>query len=243
MVESLLRDDLEFLVPERKAIPAATRLRLFATASGHCQNPHCLDALFPVEMGGDKHIAEMAHVIPHGDAGPRHEDRPAGDFNADTFENLILLCPTCHTKVDKDPEAYPRNLLLDWKHNHLAHLALKQGITAYSNRLQVREAITRIQAENKAIWERYAPEHGSDFDYDPESEVARAWSQRMRSVILPNHYRIQAIIRANLGLATDEERRTFAEYQEHVRGLSERHVCGVAGRAIRFPQLMESIFS
>lgn len=230
-------------MPERKAIPSATRLRLFAAASGHCQNPDCLDALFPVEMGGDKHIAEMAHVIPHGVAGPRHEHRPAGDFDADTFENLILLCPTCHTKVDKDPKAYPRNMLLDWKHNHVANLALKQGIRAYNDRRQVREAVVRILAENKAIWGRYAPEQGSDFDYDPESEIAGVWTQRMRSVILPNHYRIQAIIGANLELATDEERRTFAEYQEHVRGLSERHVCSVAGRAIRFPELMESIFS
>ena len=230
-------------MPERKAIPAATRLRLFAAASGHCQKPDCLDALFPVEMGGDKHIAEMAHVIPHGDAGPRHEDRPPGDFDADTFENLILLCPTCHTKVDKDPETYPRSLLLGWKQNHLANLALKQGIKAYGDRRQVREAVAGILAENRVIWERFAPVHGSDFDYDPEAEVAGMWRQRMRSVILPNHYRLQAIIEANMALATDEEHRTFAEYLEHVRGLSERHVCGVAGRAIRFPKLMESIFS
>lgn len=194
-------------------------------------------------MGGDKHIAEMAHVIPHGDAGPRNEDRPAGDFDANSFENLILLCPTCHTKIDKDPEAYPRNTLLDWKQNHLANLALKQGIRAYDDRGQVREAVAQILAENRAIWRRYAPVDGSDFDYDPESEAARAWSQRMRSVILPNHYRVQAIIKANLGLATGKERRNFAEYLEHVRGLSERHVCGVAGRAIRFPIPMESIFS
>jgi len=44
-------------------------------------------------------------------------------------------------------------------------------------------------------------------------------------------------------LGAGDERRTFAEYQEHVRGLAERHVCGVAGRAIRFPAAMEGIFS
>jgi len=228
---------------ERKAIPVATRLRLFAAASGYCQKPDCLDALFPVEMGGDKHIAEMAHVIPHGDAGPRHEDRPTGDFNADAFDNLILLCPTCHTKIDKNPEAYPRNILLDWKHKHHTNLALKQGIRTYDNREQVKYAIEGILNENRAIWRKYAPIDGFAFDYNPESEISKAWNQRMRSVILPNHYRVQAIIQANLGLATDEERQTFADYQEHVRGLSERHVCGVPGRAIRFPNLMESIFS
>lgn len=228
---------------ERRAIPAGTRLRLFSEASGYCQKPDCLDALFPVELGGDKHIAEMAHVIPHGEAGPRHEDRPAGDYDPDAFENLILLCPTCHTKIDKDPDGFPRNILLDWKQNHLANLAAKQGIRAYENRAEVRAAVAGVMAENKAIWDKFAPEHGSDFEYDPEAEAAKAWSQRMRSVILPNHFRVQAIIQANLRFATDDERRAFAEYQEHVRGLSERHVCGVAGRAIRFPAAMESMFS
>lgn len=228
---------------ERKAIAATTRLRLFSESAGHCQKPDCLDPLFPVELGGDKHIAEMAHVIPHGEAGPRHEDRPAVDFDPDTFENLILLCPTCHTKIDKDPESFPRHILLEWKQSHVANLAAKQGIRSYEDRAEARAAVAGVMAENKAIWDKFAPEHGSDFEYDPESESAQAWTQRMRSVILPNHYRAQAIIKANLGLATDDERRAFAEYQEHVRGLSERHVCGVAGRAIRFPQAMEGIFT
>mgnify|MGYP006272493069 CR=1 FL=1 len=228
---------------DRKAIPAATRLRLFSDAAGHCQNPDCLDPLFPDELGGVKHIAEMAHVIPHGEAGPRHEDRPEGEFDADALENLILLCPNCHTKIDKDPDEFPRNILLEWKANHLANLAAKQGIKRYDDRAQARAAVASVMAENKAIWDRFAPEQGAEFEYDPEAEAAKAWNHRVRSVILPNHFRIQAIIKANLGHATDDERRTFAEYQEHVRGLSERHVCGVAGRAIRFPDAMEGIFS
>ena len=231
------------MMADRKKIPTATRLRLFSEAAGHCQKPDCLDALFPAELGGDKHIAEMAHVIPHGEAGPRHADRPADDFEPDAFENLILLCPTCHTKIDKDPDGFPRNVLLDWKETHLANLAAKQGIRAYDNRAEAKAAIAAIMAENRAIWERFAPEHGAEFEYDPESGVAHAWSQRMRSVILPNHYRTQAIIEANLGLASDEERKTFAVYQEHVRGLAERHLCGVAGRAVRFPEEMEAMFS
>jgi HNH endonuclease len=228
---------------ERKAIPAATRLRLFSDAAGHCQKPDCLDALFPIEMGGDKHIAEMAHVIPHGEAGPRHEDRPADDFDPDAAENLILLCPTCHTKIDKDPDGYPRSILLEWKQNHVSNLAAKQGIKIYGDRADVKAVIAGAMAENKAIWDKFAPEDGSEFECDPESEAASGWSQRVRSVILPNHYRVLSIIRTNLGLATEDERQNFAEYQEHVRGLSERHVCGVAGRAIRFPEGMESMFS
>ncbi len=228
---------------DRKHIPTETKLRLFSEAAGHCQHPNCLQPLFPAEMGGDKHIAEMAHVIPHGETGPRHEDRPAGVFDADSFENLILLCPTCHTIIDKDPDGYCRATLIGWKSKHLAALALKQGIFAYDERNQVREAVTAGMAENKAIWEEFAPADGSSFECDPESESALVWEQRMRNVILPNHFRIQAIIKANLHHMTDAEKQTFARYQEHVRGLSERHICGVAGGAIRYPEEMDGILT
>jgi hypothetical protein len=193
-------------------------------------------------MGGDKHIAEMAHVIPHGETGPRYEERPAGKFEADSFQNLILLCPTCHTMIDKDPGGYSRGTLLGWKSGHLAALAHQQGIRAYDERGQARDALVAAMAENKAIWTELAPDYGSSFEYDPESETAKTWVQRMRSVILPNHFRILAIIKANLHHLTDHELPTFAQYQEHVRGLSERHVCGVAGGAIRYPAEMDGTF-
>lgn len=226
----------------RKHIPIETKLRLFSEAAGYCQRPECLQPLFPVEMGGDKHIAEMAHVIPHGESGPRHEERPADDFEADSFDNLILLCPSCHTIIDKDPDGYSRGTLLNWKINHLTALAQRQGIYAYDERSQVRNAVAAAMAENKAVWMELAPCEGSSFVHDPESEAANTWKQRMRGVILPNHFRIQAIIKANLHHMTEAERQTFARYQEHVRGLSERHVCGVAGGAIRYPAEMDGIF-
>lgn len=228
---------------DRRNISTETKLRLFSEAAGHCQHPKCLQPLFPVEMGGNKHIAEMAHVVPHGETGPRHAERPLQEFDVDSFENLILLCPRCHTIIDKDPGGYTRSTLLGWKSNHLAALANNQGIVAYDERTQVREALRAALAENKAVWHELAPSDGASFEYNPESETAKTWAQRMRSVILPNHFRIQAIVIANLHHMTENERQIFARYQEHVRGLSERHVCGVAGSAIRFPVEMDEIFA
>jgi hypothetical protein len=228
---------------ERKHIPSETKLRLFSAAAGHCQHPDCLEPLFPAEMGGDKHIAEMAHVIPHGEKGPRHDERPAGEFEADSFENLLLLCPTCHTIIDKNPAGYSRSTLLAWKSNHVAALARKQGTHAYDDRVLVRRAVVGAMAENKAIWDELAPCDGASSDLDPESETAKIWSHRMRNVILPNNFRIQAIAIANQHHMTDIELATFARYQEHVRGLTERHVCGIAGRAIRYPTKMDELFA
>ncbi|EII67761.1 hypothetical protein EC80566_2822 [Escherichia coli 8.0566] len=42
---------------------------------------------------------------------------------------------------------------------------------------------------------------------------------------------------------TPDERGIFAQYLEHVRGLTERHVCGVSGKAIRFPREMDGILA
>ena len=227
----------------RRKISQPTKLRLFAGSQGYCQNPDCLTPLYPKEMGGDKHIAEMAHVIPHGEKGPRHEERPDEGYDPDTFENLILLCPTCHTIIDKDPAAFPRTVLIEWKEQHQMKLATSLGIKAFESREGARAVIMPAMDENKAIWREYAPMDGAGLEVDPESDGAKHWDYRMRSVILPNHYRIQSIIELNLHLATDAERATFADYKEHVRGLTERHVCGVAGAAIRFPAAMEAIFA
>lgn len=226
----------------RKALSKETKLRLFSEAAGYCQRPECLRPLFPEEMGGDKHIAEMAHIIPHGETGPRHEDRPAADFEADTFDNLILLCPACHTMIDKSPYEFSRETLLGWKSHHLVTLTQSQGIRSYDSRAEVRSVLSAAMADNKAIWKEFAPEDGARFVYDPESEVAKTWSQRIRGVIIPNLYRIQGIIDANHHLLTDAEQQVFALFREHVRGLSERHVCGISGRAIRYPAQMDDIF-
>jgi len=230
-------------MPTRKQIPQKTKLHLFSASAGHCQRPQCLKVLFPEEIGGDIHIAEMAHVIPHGDSGPRHKERTNDDFEVDAFDNLILLCPTCHKIIDKAPKLYPRETLLEWKRNHLVELAVSQGIIFYQSRSQARAAITSAMDENRAIWRQYAPVDGSQFIYDPESESVQKWSQRMISVIIPNHFRIQSIIKMNSSHLTEKEKEIFAEYNEHVRGLAERHLCGTSGAAIRYPQDMNGVFS
>lgn len=227
----------------RKAISTEIKLRLFSASAGYCQNPDCLKPLYPVAMGGEKHIAEMAHVIPHGEKGPRHEERPTTVFEADSFENFILLCPTCHTIIDKAPDGYSRSTLLDWKNKHLVALMHSQGIRTYDDRNQAREAVAESMAENKAIWKEYAPVDGSSFNYNPESETAKTWERRVRGVILPNHFRIEAIVKKNQCHMNSNEQEIFAQYQEHARGLSERHICGVAGEAIRYPEAMDGIFT
>ena len=81
----------------RIAITKDVERRLYAESMGKCMNPKCQTDLF---LSGD--IAEKAHIIPHCDTADN------------SFENLIILCPNCHTDFDKN-SAFDENKIKKWK--------------------------------------------------------------------------------------------------------------------------------
>ena len=54
----------------------------------------------------------MAHIIARNPTGPRGSPAHA---SVNTYDNLILLCPSHHTLVDKAPDDHSVELLLKWK--------------------------------------------------------------------------------------------------------------------------------
>ncbi len=56
----------------------------------------------------DVFIAEFAHIISRRPDGPRGNHPNRDNTNIDGRENIVALCPTCHTKVDKNPFNYPK---------------------------------------------------------------------------------------------------------------------------------------
>ncbi|EAA0142647.1 HNH endonuclease, partial [Listeria monocytogenes] len=69
----------------RVKIAENVKRRLYAESLGRCMNPNCHKDLFI----GDGDIAEQAHIHPYF----KTKDN--------SFENLIILCPNCHTEYDK----------------------------------------------------------------------------------------------------------------------------------------------
>lgn len=64
----------------------------------------------------------MGHIVPHSPGGPRSE---AGrSVEIDGFDNLILLCPSCHRTVDKEPDLWPEADLRDVKAEHEGWVAV-----------------------------------------------------------------------------------------------------------------------
>jgi hypothetical protein len=83
-------------------------------------------------------LGEMAHVIGRKPKGPRGSTKYG---TVDTYENLILLCPACHTLVDKAPRDFPATLLRKWKadwESHVKHQLLKRASARTKNVLEMR---------------------------------------------------------------------------------------------------------
>lgn len=71
--------------------------KLYGRSAGRCN--FCERIL----VEEDVHIGEMAHIIAESSKGPRGKDLPPDN----TYNNLILVCPTHHQTIDKAPLLYP----------------------------------------------------------------------------------------------------------------------------------------
>ncbi|MEJ2700336.1 MAG: HNH endonuclease signature motif containing protein, partial [Desulfuromonadales bacterium] len=91
---------------------------LWSRSGGYCQNPGCQSDFFTFfENGEISSIEELAHMVARSSDGPRGQGAiPIGQ--RDEYENIILLCPSCHSLVDKNPTQFPEALLLQWKAVH-----------------------------------------------------------------------------------------------------------------------------
>jgi len=64
-------------------------------------------------------MARFAHIVASSDNGPRGDPGfSIGD--RDKYDNLILLCSTCHDLVDGQPNTYTTVILRQWKTEHEA---------------------------------------------------------------------------------------------------------------------------
>jgi len=100
----------------RKAPDTLTLKRLFALSGNQCAKPNCGTVL----MSSDGVlVGEVAHICAESEGGPRWNAKLSEAQRRD-FDNLLLLCPTCHTLIDKDPAAYRKSTLRKWKRDREA---------------------------------------------------------------------------------------------------------------------------
>jgi hypothetical protein len=94
-------------------IEPTTIKRLFAKSRNQCAMPRCMAVLIQYETV----IGEICHIRARSKGGPRYD--PALSLKErNAFANLILLCPTCHSLVDKGSSRFSVETLTHIKASH-----------------------------------------------------------------------------------------------------------------------------
>lgn len=209
---------------------------LWGRAGGRCSNPACdIDLTRQSEQEGKYHFGEMAHVIASSPVGPRN----AGAKGKDTYDNLILLCPTCHRMIDKAPAEYPKAMLYDWKNIHEKNIREAGRTTTFVNFTDLRKAIKPLLLENKELWEQLGP-HSIEAQNNPGSNLFKLWNMKKLSVIIPNNTKIINLIEGNQELIFDDYK-IFLKFKTHAQAF-ESHQYKKLENYPSFPKQFSEIF-
>lgn len=215
--------------------------QLFAESAGTC-----LLCSAPLFKNGQTHdrtlsIAERAHIVAHSERGPRGDGSVPTSARSDPA-NIVLLCPTCHVIVDKDPVTYPERLLLSKKQTRAAAIARVGGVPTFASRTDARRAVETILQRNETIFRTVGPDP-SDGSL-PSTEAAARWRDCVLEDIIPGNELIVAIVEMNPDLTTNADRLAAEQLRLHVQDLSRKHRCSeVLAPALRFPEAAAHILA
>ncbi len=105
---------------------------LWARAAGRCEFNGCNRLLYKSPVTQEPvNIAEKAHIYSFSEDGPRGWGPLATNkTKLNDLNNLMLMCPDCHTLIDQDKKGlkYSADLLGKWKREHEQRIVLVSGI-------------------------------------------------------------------------------------------------------------------
>ncbi len=224
------------------SIEAKTKRLLLARSGGFCGNPNCNTDLYPLfESREITNVEELAHIIGQSEDGPRgDDDLPLEE--RDDYENIILLCPTCHTKVDKFPHIYPVATVRNWKQTHEERIVALFNIPKFDTRDLARKEIAKLQLNNKIVFDTFGPYSKQAEENYLETE--KIWEQKSIGTIIPNNRRINAILERNYDLLTDGEKYLFEEWKQHKESFEFNKLSGdKTSSLVIYPTAFNSILN
>ena len=114
----------------RKQIPLGNQCLLWGRAAGRCEFEGCNEPLWKSRITQERvNLAEKAHIYAYNAGGARGNKGIPKKY-LDSVDNLMLVCPGCHKKIDKQKDGgrYTAGLLQGWKREHEARVKLVTGI-------------------------------------------------------------------------------------------------------------------
>ena len=211
---------------------------LWGRAAGICSNPNCRrDLTVILKQKRSYNVGEMAHIIARSSEGPRGD----AEGGSDEYANLILLCPTCHTMIDKAPVGqFQEAILHQWKHDHETSIRTAGKERSFKSLRQLKKFVGPLLQENHALWSTFGPRSQAAVA-DPGSNLHRVWTLRKLDRIVPNNRRIINVIEANRGLLDAETMGAFIQFKLHA-GAFEENQDGRVDSYPTFPKTFADIF-
>lgn len=192
--------------------------RLYAESMGRCMNPACSKELF--SENGD--IVEKAHIDPYCKTADN------------TFENLVLLCPNCHTDFDKNHAFTPQEVL-SWKKIRREEVEKMFG-KKFSSFEELRKTVVPLLVENKAIYENY---------YLKDNKCL--WD-KFEIRVLKNNRKLKFLFSSNLNLIQQNQTKCYSNleyiqlFMAHVEEFEATRTDDEKFREILFPAEINSMF-
>jgi hypothetical protein len=205
------------------AITDKVRRALWASSGGFCQNPECRKEFVRFFQTGEvTHLDELAHVIARSRKGPRGASSEPQSAR-DSFDRIIVLCPTCHTLVDKNPKMFPADLLLRWKKQHRS--LLKAAFApSFDNKKELRDKLEELLARNKALFDAYGP--FSEHAEKPITDAARMWHQAALSDLIPNNRLIVQLLNGHRKHLSRRDSAIAEQFRIHTEAFEYNHLSG-----------------
>lgn len=218
---------------------------LWAAAGGRCAFPGCWERLcyHEAEDMAPFTLGEMAHICGEKPGANRH-DISQNENERDDYSNLILLCPTHHTLIDrKENEAvYSVEFLKNMKYSHEKNVLTKLDEETPSNRRSVFIEILDYLEENRQSWMQYGPQSELAKRHPHDSSAHAVWLSERLSVIVPNNRKISRILKINRSLLFSKEIEIASQFHIHVRSYEKWVQSSINyGAVARFPLEFEDM--
>lgn len=203
----------ERTVPSR-SIPAIIQRALYAESMGRCMNPYCEEDIYG--------IAEKAHIVDFADT---HDH---------SIDNLIILCPNCHTKYDILSK-FSIEDVRGWKRKRREFI-LETFEKKFNTFGDLEKIVKPILEENKNIYEAYY------LGSNPE-----LW-KKFEFKIVSNNSRLELLLKKNIDLFQGNTNPGYSnlaiiqKFLLHIQEFKMMRECQEKYREILFPEEVNSIF-
>lgn len=201
-----------------RKISTQVERRIYAESMGRCMNPECKVDLF--KNSGD--IMEKAHISPYCDT------------KDNSYENLIILCPNCHTNFDKN-SAFSADDVEKWK--QIRKVEFERFFSKeYDTFEELKSEVVILLLRNQEIFENYY------------SENQRELWDIFEGEIISNNRKIRKILKNNTKLIQNHSQESYSNlalvqrFMLHIDEFEATRISKEKIRHVLFPAKINSLF-